>query len=100
MYKSQVTRLIVKAKYIPDITKATSTGNNTMDADETWWSFTTVAEHYSAKNMYWKIIKWAHDNLNKDGDMPDVPDNGDGITTAESGDELTGTSSGNKWKIT
>ncbi|KKB60144.1 Mfa1 family fimbria major subunit [Parabacteroides goldsteinii] len=100
MYKSQVTRLIVKAKYIPDITKATSTGNNTMDDDETWWSFTTVAEHYSAKNMYWKIIKWAHDNLNKDGDMPDVPDNGDGITTAESSDELTGTSSGNTWKIT
>ena len=30
MYKSQVTRLIVKAKYIPDITKATSTGNNMM----------------------------------------------------------------------
>ena len=32
--------------------------------------------------------------------MPDAPDNGDGITTAESGDELTGTSSDNKWKIT
>ena len=32
--------------------------------------------------------------------MPDAPDNGDGITTAESGDELTGTSSDNRWKIT
>ena len=100
MYKSQVTRLIVKTKYIPNSTNKTATGNNTTDDDATWWSFTTVAAHYSAKNMYWNIIKWAHDNLNKGNDMPDVPDNGDGITTAESGDELTGTSSDNKWKIT
>ena len=68
--------------------------------DATWWSFTTVAAHYSAKNMYWNIIKWAHDNLNKDNNMPDAPDNGDDITTAESGDELTSTSSDNRWKIT
>lgn len=100
MYKSQVTRLIVKTKYIPNSTNKTATGNNTTDDDATWWSFTTVAAHYSAKNMYWNIIKWAHDNLNKDNDMPDAPDNGDGITTAESGDELTGTSSDNRWKIT
>lgn len=104
MYKSQVTRLIVKAKYIPDKTKVTTGGNNTMDDDETWWSFTTVAEHYSAKNMYLKIIKWAHDNLNKDNNMPDVPTNGDGITTDDSKETstgiLTGTSSDNKWKIT
>ena len=104
MYKSQVTRLIVKAKYIPDKTKVTTGGNNTMDDDETWWSFTTVAEHYSAKNMYLKIIKWAHDNLNKDNDMPDAPTNGDGITTDDSKETstgiLTGTSSDNKWKIT
>lgn len=100
MYKSQVTRLIVKAKYIPNSTNKTATGNNTTDDDATWWSFTTVAAHYSAKNMYWNIIKWAHDNLNKDNNMPDAPDNGDGITTAESGDELTSTSSDNRWKIT
>ena len=71
MYKSQVTRLIVKAKYIPNSTNKTATGNNTTDDDATWWSFTTVAAHYSAKNMYWNIIKWAHDNLNKDNNMPD-----------------------------
>ena len=104
MYKSLVTRLIVKAKYIPDKTKVTTGGNNTMDDNETWWSFTTVAEHYSAKNMYLKIIKWAHDNLNKDNNMPDVPTNGDGITTDDSKETstgiLTGTSSDNKWKIT
>ena len=100
MYKSQVTRLIVKAKYIPDKTKVTTGGNNTMDDDETWWSFTTVAEHYSAKNMYLKIIKWAHDNLNKDNDMPDAPTDGSAITTSEAGNTLTGVSGDNKWTIT
>lgn len=100
MYKSQVTRLIVKAKYIPDKTKVTTGGNNTMDDDETWWSFTTVAEHYSAKNMYLKIIKWAHDNLNKDNNMPDAPTDGSAITTSEAGNTLTGVSGDNKWTIT
>lgn len=100
MYKSQVTRLIVKAKYIPDKTKVTTGGNNTMDDDETWWSFTTVAEHYSAKNMYLKIIKWAHDNLNKDNDMPDAPTDGSAITTSEASNTLAGVSGDNKWTIT
>lgn len=100
MYKSQVTRLIVKAKYIPDKTKVTTGGNNTMDDDETWWSFTTVAEHYSAKNMYLKIIKWAHDNLNKDNNMPDAPTDGSAITTSEAGNTLAGVSGDNKWTIT
>lgn len=100
MYKSQVTRLIVKAKYIPDKTKVTTGGNNTMDDDETWWSFTTVAAHYSAKNMYWNIIKWAHDNLNKDNNMPDAPTDGSAITTSEAGNTLTGVSGDNKWTIT
>lgn len=100
MYKSQVTRLIVKAKYIPNSTNKTATGNNTTDDDATWWSFTTVAAHYSAKNMYWNIIKWAHDNLNKDNDMPDAPTDGSAITTSEAGNTLTGVSGDNKWTIT
>lgn len=102
MLKSQTTRLIVKAKYIPDDTKTTvSSGNNTVDTDGTWWSFTTVAEHYSAKHMYRNIIKWVHDNLNKDKDMPDVPTDEKGITaTPESNGQLKGFTSDNKWTIT
>lgn len=102
MLKSQTTRLIVKAKYIPDVTKTTvSSGNNTMDTDGTWWSFTTVAEHYSAKHMYRNIIKWVHDNLNTANDMPAVPTDEKGITaTPESNGQLKGFTSDNKWTIT
>lgn len=102
MLKSQTTRLIVKAKYIPDDTKTTvSSGNNTVDTDGTWWSFTTVAEHYSAKHMYRNIIKWVHDNLNKDRDMPAVPTDEKGITaTPESNGQLKGFTSDNNWTIT
>ena len=53
-----------------------------------------------AKNMYWNIIKWAHDNLNKDNDMPDAPTDGSAITTSEAGNTLTGVSGDNKWTIT
>lgn len=101
MYKSQVTRLIVKAKYIPNTSKPIGVGNNTMDDDGTWWSFTTVAEHYSAKNMYLNIIKWVHDNLNQDSDMPDVPSDGSSITPSEATDsKLTGVSGDHNWTVT
>lgn len=100
MNKSRTTRLIVKAKYIPN-TAPTTSGNNTVDTDGTWWSFTTVAEHYSAKNMYLNIIRWAHDNLNKNTDMPAVPTDEKGITaTPESNGQLKGFTSDNKWTIT
>lgn len=79
-------------------------GNNTSDNDDTWWSFTTVAAHYSAKNMYRNIIKWVYDNLNSNNNMPDVPTDGDGITVDNSKETsegiITGTSADNKWLIT
>lgn len=101
MLKSQTTRLIVKAKYIPNTAKPTASGNNTVDDDgETWWSFTTVAEHYSAKNMYWNIIGWAHDNLNTANDMPAVPTVATGITVTENNNELIGATTDRNWTIT
>lgn len=103
MLKSQTTRLIVKAKYIPDDTKITvSSGNNTVDTDGTWWSFTTVAEHYSVENMYRNIIKWIHDNLNTAAnDMPDVPTDATGITySVGQNKELIGVTQGRNWSIT
>lgn len=101
MLKSQTTRLIVKAKYIPNTGKPTASGNNTVDDDgETWWSFTTVAEHYSAKNMYWNIIGWAHDNLNTANDMPAVPTVATGITVTENNNELIGATTDRNWTIT
>lgn len=101
MLKSQTTRLIVKAKYIPNTAKPTASGNNTVDDDgETWWSFTTVAEHYSAKNMYLNIIRWVHDNLNKDTDMPAVPTVATEITVTENNNELIGATTDRNWTIT
>lgn len=102
MLKSQTTRLIVKAKYIPNTAKPTASGNNTVDDDgETWWSFTTVAEHYSAKNMYWNIIRWAHDNLNTTNDMPAVPTDATGIAEPQVNDnELIGATTDKNWTIT
>lgn len=102
MLKSQTTRLIVKAKYIPNTAKPTASGNNTVDDDgETWWSFTTVAEHYSAKNMYLNIIRWVHDNLNKDSDMPIAPADKKGITEPlENNNELIGATTDRNWTIT
>lgn len=102
MYKPQVTRLIVKAKYIPNTSKITESGSNTTDDNGTWWSFTTVAEHYSAQNMYLNIITWVHKNLN-DGDMPAVPDDEKSIKlddTKEATESIiTGTSNDTNWEI-
>lgn len=101
MLKSQTTRLIVKAKYIPNTAKPTASGGNTVDDDgETWWSFTTVAEHYSAKNMYLNIIRWVHDNFNKDTDMPAVPTVATEITVTENNNELIGATTNRNWTIT
>lgn len=101
MLKSQTTRLIVKAKYIPNTAKPTTSGSNTVDDDgETWWSFTTVAEHYSAKHMYLNIIKWIHDNLNTANDMPAVPTDATGITVTENNNELIGATTNRNWTIT
>lgn len=101
MLKSQTTRLIVKAKYIPNTAKPTASGNNTVDTDGTWWSFTTVAEHYSAKNMYLNIIRWVHDNLNATNDMPDAPTDGTGIAEPQVNDnELKGATTDKNWTIT
>lgn len=105
MLKSQVTRLIVRAKYIPNTSKPTGSGSNTTDSNGTWWSFTTVAEHYSAQNMYLNIIKWVYKNLKtEDDDMPAVPDDKSSIilddTKEATGSIITGTSSDNKWEIT
>lgn len=103
MNKSRTTRVIVKAKYIPNTDKPTASGGNTVDDDgETWWSFTTVAEHYSAKNMYLNIIKWLHDNLNTAAnDMPDAPTGPTGITYSDGQNgELIGVTQDKNWSIT
>lgn len=57
MYRSQVTRVIVKAEYIPAATASVAGGNNTKDPDGTWWSFTSVAAHYSAENLYINLFE-------------------------------------------
>ncbi|MCD7850126.1 MAG: Mfa1 family fimbria major subunit [Parabacteroides sp.] len=91
MYKPQVTRVIVKAKYIPNANSQDG-GNNTTDDDKTWWSFTSVAAHYSAKNMYLKIMDWMHTQLTG---SPDIPTNVDDINL--SNENLT--ASGGNWTI-
>lgn len=70
MYRSQVTRVIVKAEYIPAATASVAGGNNTKDDDGTWWSFTSVAAHYSATNLYINLF----DKLKQEiGDGPNAP---------------------------
>ena len=56
MFRSQVTRVIVKAEYIPVGTASGTGENNSTDTDGTWWSFTSVAAHYSAEQMYINLI--------------------------------------------
>lgn len=96
MNKSVVTRLIVKAKYVPN-SKNQDGGNNTTDNDGTWWSFTSVAAHYSAQNMYKKIIDWVKESLSSiHTDMPNAPKDTDiniGITG------LTATEKNNNWEV-
>ncbi|CAK7051748.1 MAG: hypothetical protein PARBA_01813 [Parabacteroides sp.] len=57
MYKANVTRLIIKAKYYPNSSNQIG-GNNTSDNDGTWWSFTSVAAHYSQKHLFRQIALW------------------------------------------
>lgn len=76
MYKSNVTRAIVKAKYYPNANNQAG-GNNTRDNDDSWWSFTSIAAHYSAVNMYKEIAKWVIDHkseLNFPADKDALPE--------------------------
>lgn len=97
MFKPQVTRLIVKAKYIPNL-KNQAGGNNTKDEDDTWWSFTTVAAHYSAENMYIELIKSVKSLL--PDDVTDVPDDPTDVSSINLGnDKLSATVTSGGWEV-
>ncbi|WP_459189035.1 Mfa1 family fimbria major subunit [Parabacteroides sp. APC149_11_2_Y6] len=109
MYKANVTRIIIKAKYYPNATNQ-SGGNNTFDmTDGTWWSFTSVAAHYSQKNLFKQIAQWVTDQ--KIADFPqdlegdnniDAAEDGNGIviSSQSNGISATLTSTNGSWSIT
>lgn len=96
MYKANVTRAIVKAKYYPN-----TSGNNTTDNDGTCWSFTSAAAHYSEENMYKEIAKWVTTNRGNLA-FPDAVTDNLTFTTNNAGG-LSGSATdqtGGSWKIT
>lgn len=81
MYKANVTRLIIKAKYYPNSSNQIG-GNNTSDNDGTWWSFTSVAAHYSQKHLFRQIALWITSHKGA-LDFPANLDDGNSIDAAE-----------------
>lgn len=109
MYKANVTRIIIKAKYYPNAENQIG-GNNTSDGDDTWWSFTSVAAHYSQKHLFRQIALWITSHkgaldfpANLEGDNEINANEGGGGVSIESisdGIRATLTSTGGKWSVT
>lgn len=111
MYKANVTRIIIKAKYYPNAANQVGGGgNNTFDSDGTWWSFTSVAAHYSQKHLFRQIALWVTlhkgtgtgfpDNLEGDN-VIDANESSSSVTAIPTADgiEATLTSTNGSWSV-
>lgn len=97
MNRSQVTRVVVKAKYIPNANNQEG-GENTFDTDGTWWSFSSVAAHYSKENICVQIINRLVSASGSENSYPTKPTATDLTVSIDGNGVLTGSGAG--WSLT